>query len=420
MSEPALARGGLARVVTPILALSEQALFAVANLLLQILLARSVSQVEFGAYTVSSTFFFVVAIVHQTCLVEPMFVFSAGRLRGAVAAYHAALRRHWSVGFSVMVMAGGSALAGVAAAFGSVELAKCMVAFALVSPIILYFWLLRRMAFVLGRIDLSAAASALYGAALLISAALVVWAAGINAMGAIVLSGLAAAIGAVFLRARLAWPTGGDAAPGDLPTQHLRYGRWALGAEMVNWALINGPILLLPIWFGLTASAELRALNLFFMPLLQVVSVASMLLLRDFAGRPGGTPDRGAVLRAFWLLLGGGGAYSAMMWLAGPRLAPLVFGDAYRMPASLLAFAGIGVTCLVAAQAFFVALRARERSMQVFVAHLSALGVMLCLLPVAIAHGIAGMLVAQAAGWVVAIVVAIVMIERRPGWLAVG
>ncbi len=49
-----------------ILAILDQSIYALTNLALQMMVARSVSQEEFGAYSVGSTFFFVAALVHQT------------------------------------------------------------------------------------------------------------------------------------------------------------------------------------------------------------------------------------------------------------------------------------------------------------------------------------------------------------------
>ncbi|MBV8474429.1 MAG: hypothetical protein JO234_13510, partial [Hyphomicrobiales bacterium] len=49
-------------MVKAMLAILDQAVYALTNLALQMLVARSVSSEEFGAYSVGSTFFFVAAL----------------------------------------------------------------------------------------------------------------------------------------------------------------------------------------------------------------------------------------------------------------------------------------------------------------------------------------------------------------------
>jgi hypothetical protein len=54
-----LHRLGRVRKIAPLLAILDQAIYGLMNLALQVILARSVSQEEFGAYSVGSAFFFV-------------------------------------------------------------------------------------------------------------------------------------------------------------------------------------------------------------------------------------------------------------------------------------------------------------------------------------------------------------------------
>lgn len=399
--------------IIPILALGDQALFAMANVLIQVLVARSVSTAEFGAYTVASTFFFVAATVHQTCIVEPMFIFSARRYLGSIGDYHAHLRSNWSILFGVAVWSCGVLLAIPAFAIGSDVLGWCLVIFAFISPFILYLWLLRRMAFILSRIDLSAAASGIYACVLLLTAVIASITSGLDAVGAIALSGLAAIVAAIFLLRLLPWPKAIGASLQDLPLQHFRYGRWALGSEMINWVLINGPILLMPIWFGLAASGQLRTINLLFMPMLQIVSVSSMLLMRELARTSNVDQNVSKIRQFFYVLLIGGTAYSVVVWVTGPTVAPLIFGESYRLDARVLVLAGAGVTFLIAAQAFFVALRMREQPLLVLIVHAVALAVLLCSIPFIIRYGIMGVLGAQAFGWFTAMIVAGALVRRH-------
>ncbi|TPE49903.1 hypothetical protein [Amaricoccus solimangrovi] len=388
----------------PLMLLAEQAAFALTGLATQLLLARAVTPATFGAYSVASTFFLIAAIAHQTCVIEPMLVFSAGRLRDALPRYHRLLLGRWSIRFSLGLVAAGLAPAAFALARGAAPVAAALLAFALAAPPILYLWLLRRIAFALGRPGLSLAATLIHAAATLglLGAARALG--GLGPAAAILGPALAAVAASAFLARRLSWPPGSATPPADLRARHLAYGRWALGAEAVNWALTNGPLLVPPLWLGLAAAAQLRMLALVFMPLSQASAVASLLLLRRFARTGGG--DAMTTITALLGFAGGGAAYTLATVAAWTKAEPHLLGPDYRIEPLLLAIAGCGATCLVAAQAFIVNLRARERTGAVLAASLVALATLAALLPAALPHGVAGVLTAQAAAWGAALLAA--------------
>jgi O-antigen/teichoic acid export membrane protein len=265
------------------LAILDQAVYALTNLALQVIVARSISQEEFGAYSVGSAFFFVAALVHASFIIEPMFVFTAERYSDCVGAYHKRLRREGSILFSVTTVVVGLVLAWVMWIAGSLPVAKTLAAFAIVSPLLLYLWLLRRMAFLLGRIELAVLGGAVYSFSLFCGAALVSKFGVMTANAAVGLSGVAAIVGSVIAAGVISWTASETKPPKDMVYQHFRYGRWSASSEAVSLVISNGPIVVLPIWHGLVAAAQVRILNLIFMPVLQVVVPMAYLLLRRFA-----------------------------------------------------------------------------------------------------------------------------------------
>ena len=324
-------------MAAPILAILDQSIYALTNLALQMLVARSVSGEEFGAYSVGSTFFFVAALVHQTGVIEPMFVFTAQRYGQQIGAYHLRLRREWSIGFGAAALVVGLLLALAMFILGSPLLARILAAFAAVTPVLLYLWLLRRMAFVLGRIEIAVLGGVIYSLSLL-SAVGLVWHAGyLTSVVAIGLSGLAAVVASAVVMAVMRWPVSQSRPPADLVYQHFRYGRWAVSSEAVVWLIGNGPIVVLPIWYGLAAAAQLRILNLMFMPLLQVVSALGSLLLRRYASSKRDAYNIRTVFKYFWLLMAGASVYSALILVFGTTVAPLMFGREHHLEEFLVA-----------------------------------------------------------------------------------
>ena len=306
--------------LTPFLAIIDQALYALTNLVLQIVVARSISSDEYGAFSIGVLFFFVAALVQQALIIEPMFVFSRHRYGERMAAYHNRLKRGWAFGFGLVVVAVGGVLSLGLWSFHLPVVAVSVLGFAIVSPASLYMWLLRRMALLLGQVHLAVIGGAVYAVSLL-GLALPLWAFGkMSAVAGIALTGLAASIACLVMLVVLPREVGRGAPPDDMFSQHLRYGRWALGSEIINWIIFNGPIAALPFWFGLSAAANFRIINLLFLPLLQTTSALTVVLLRVFAA-PGGESTKPAVVLKYVGLLGVGAAfYSAIAVAGGVRL----------------------------------------------------------------------------------------------------
>lgn len=407
-----VARLSADRRLAPALAISDQAIYALTNLGLQIIVARSISAEEFGAYSVASTFFFIAALLHQTCIIEPMFVFTARRYGSESTAYTARLRRGWSVIFGAAMLLVGLALGCVAWLLGSLPLAESFWGFALATPALLYLLLLRRMAFLLARIDIAVGGGLIYGLVLFGTAGAVRWSGHMTAFTGVCLSGIAAAIAAAAVLALIPRPAPGGPPPADMALQHMRYGRWAMGSEGVNWLIVNGPILVLPLWFGLSASGHFRVLNLLFMPLQQVVSALTSILLRRYASGQQEADSMQTVLKYVLMLLAGATVYSILAVQFGPGLAPWMVGTSYVVEPRWLLLGATSTTCFVSAQGFMVALRAREQSHQVLLVHVLVLAVVAGLLPEVAAFGISGVLFAQTVAWALALVMAGLLVAR--------
>jgi O-antigen/teichoic acid export membrane protein len=398
--------------LTLIIAILDQSVYALTNLVLQFLIARSVSAAEFGAYSVGLTFFFIAALLHQTCIIEPMFVFSFQRYGKQMVAYHDRLLRQWSKAFSAAVLMAGFSFAAVFKLAGSPLLAESLWAFAMISPVVLYLWLLRRLAFLLGRIDIAAIGGVIYALVLLVTVGWV-WRSGeLTAVVGIGLSGIAALVASLTVMTLLRRSSALTTAPTDMFLQHVRYCRWAVGTETVNWLIANGPIVVLPIWFGLSASGEFRVINLLFMPLFQIASAMTTLLLRGFTSSKADARDPATVIKFFWMLLAGAALYSLVALALGRTLVPMLFGARYVVQGHWLELSAISGTLAVAAQGFFVALRAREQSQQILFIHLFVLLVMVCLLPNVVTSGITGILFCQTVAWGLAVPLAGFMVTR--------
>ena len=266
-------------------AVLDQGLFAGTNFLMNILLARWLSPVEYGAFTVAYSVFLLLATLHTAILTEPMLVFGAGRYAEQFREYlgfilygHASLAAVISFILAVVVL--------LFRQFGSVALAHALSGLAIASPFILLLWLLRRAFYVCFQPQWAATGGALY--LLLMTAGLyglyeVHW---ISPFWVLALMGVASAIVALWLIFHLKprWrSTSGELTPSMVLSSHRAYGKWSTATTGLMWVPSNIYYTLLPVWAGLEGSAALRAVLNLIMPILQANSAISILLLPQFA-----------------------------------------------------------------------------------------------------------------------------------------
>jgi len=136
-------------------ALTDQALFALSNFGLNIMLARWLTAAEYGAWSLAFSALLLVGAFHTALFAEPMLVFGPSRYRHCTRAYIAALvRGHW---VAMVPIGGAFAGLGFLAIFtGRPELGSTTIAFALAGPCVLFQWLTRRACYTQLRPDLAA------------------------------------------------------------------------------------------------------------------------------------------------------------------------------------------------------------------------------------------------------------------------
>src|SRR5436305_9896544 len=80
------------------LSILHQGLFAGANFVLNILLARWLAPAEYGAFSLAYSVFLLFAVVHTALFIEPLMVFGSGKYQRMFSNYVSVLlRAHWTV-----------------------------------------------------------------------------------------------------------------------------------------------------------------------------------------------------------------------------------------------------------------------------------------------------------------------------------
>lgn len=273
-----------------VLSLLDQGLFSGAGFLVNLLLARWLAPASYGAFAVAFAAFLFISGFHNVLLLEPLTVMGPGRHSDNLPAY---FRAQFLVHF---LLVGGLALAGLLG--GAVvwrvapdsPLAGAVFGSALMVPLLLLLWLVRRMCYVLHRPGLAVAGTGSY---------LVLIIAGLAALRhfgwatpflSFLLMGGASLVASGILLARIGFFRGPQA-PGDISwraslQENWTYGRWLTGSAVLYAISSQMQMFLVAGVVGLGAAGILRAMQLPSLLMTQVITATGLLFLpilsRDF------------------------------------------------------------------------------------------------------------------------------------------
>ncbi|WP_412068175.1 glycosyltransferase [Rubrivirga sp. IMCC43871] len=354
----------------------DQALFAGANFLVNVLLARWLTPEAYGGFTVAFMVFLLAGTVHGGLLIEPMLVFGPGRFEGKTGPYlRSLLAEHarYSVAVGALLAAGG----GLAWALGSPAFGALLGVLAVAQSAILALWLMRRACYVVSRPDWAAAAGALYLVLLLGGAVALYRVDALSGAAGFALMGATSLVAAVALGVRLGIPVraADPALAADARAAHVEYGRWAAPTGAIEWAQTAIPYLALPLFVGLAGSGALRAFYNLAMPAMMGFSALATLCLPIFVrARAAGTLRRSArsVGAAFVAMAV---AYGALMLLFGKAAVAFLYDGQYVLTTPVLVLLALAPLGVAVANVLMTVVRSAERPEAVFRARVATVGV---------------------------------------------
>jgi len=402
--------GALGRVVgRASWAAIDQALFSTTTFTISLLLALWVTPAEYGGYVAATATFWVVLLIHDGLLMQPMMVFGSARYHDRPAAYLAVLMFfHWCVSaiISAALAVGGLALL----LSGSRPTGSAVLGYSAAVPLMLLLWLVRRRFYVWGHPRLAAAACAVYmvgmfaiAFALHRSDMLSPFTAPLAAGAASALA-VAATVGIRRLQLRSSWRSGDFLR--EVARAHWRYSRWAVLTGVVAWARGGLYFLVVPVLAGLPANAALSVLWNLVTPAIVLSYTSTQILVPAFSRV---RQDRRATSR-MWVVLPvlvtGAAFYALLVGLFGGTLIDLIYHGRYSQYDNLAWLVGLNVPPTAAFMVFAAFLRAHERpdrelSAQVYGMVVACLGI----LAIA-AWGLFGAIVGLLAGAVTTVLVA--------------
>jgi O-antigen/teichoic acid export membrane protein len=341
-------------------AIADQGLFAGANGIVYILLARWLSPRDYGAFATAFAAFMGLSVLHTALLTEPMLIFAAERFRDHHKHYFGSLVYGHGIvalGTSLVLIVAGAILHSR----GQLELASALYWFAVAAPFILFLWLMRRSCY--GQFNPRRAAIGGLGylvlMVLLLSlmheyGSLTVG----SSMTIIAISsfvvGLALGIGHVHLRPPRQILR-------EVAAEHFRYGRYAAATQILGYIPGYLYYFLLPAMATLEQSGALRALSNLFTPLIQANNALFLILIPAFV-RTRGTPE-GKQLHRFSLLLLAGAplVYGVIVGLFDRQIVNIVYNGKYVEYAGLLWIIGLQPVIAGACGVYGSLLRAQQK-----------------------------------------------------------
>lgn len=298
-------------------AVADQGLFAASNFAVSILLARWLSPQDYGAFAVGYAIFWLVGVIHDALLTEPMLIFGADKYSANLSEYLGVLL-YGHMGFGVvsgLLLLLGSLVVELS---GSYALSLALLGLAGAGPFMLLQVLMRRACYVRFKPHLAAVGGALYMILMLAGAYALYqtgWLSALTSFGLMGLSGLAASLLLAALLHVNLFPFGGDTPFRQYLGNHWGYGRWSVGTRTMSWVTQSSYFVLLPIAGGLEASAAFRALMNLIMPVLQTYTAISILLLPTLVQARGQARFVRAAHWAFLLFVSGSTLYWAVLGL---------------------------------------------------------------------------------------------------------
>ncbi len=354
-------------------AVADQALFAISNFILNIVLARWLTPVDYGAFSTAYAVFLLVGTLHGALIVEPMLVFGSGRYKTRKSCYlEVLLSGHW-----LFTACAGGLLVTVGAALLYMRpssLASALIAVGLCCPLILLQWLTRRICYMNMEPRTAAFAGLLYVLVLVLGAYLLFERGWLNTVSAMGLMGVGSTVSSAYLmsRLRIRWLlSGGASLRREVLAEHWGYGRWSVGASVLGWIPGNIYYVLLPAVVGLAATGALKAIMNLIMPVLHTYLALSILLIPLLVRLRDNTVALWQTVRlalvaftcaalAYWLVLGG----------FSREIVHWVYKGQYDADASLLWIIGLVPVAGAGVAVMGSVLRALERPQDIFAAYL--------------------------------------------------
>lgn len=358
----------------------DQGLFSGSSFLLNVFLARWLSKEAYGAFAVCFAGMLFLTGFHNVLLIEPMTVIGPSCYADRLPVYFGAqLRAHLAIigPLSLLALSAGAIL--MLSPARSV-LAPAVVSSAVGFPLILLFYLVRRMCYVVQNPLAAVRASTVYGVTVVLGAFALEHSGWCTPGNALLLLAVASVLPCILILRSLKVLPHGLRAGSSLPLRRIlaenwEYGRWLLLTSTLSWTLVQAQTVLSAALLALPAAGALRAMQLPSLVMSQLIAATALLLLPSISyelGRGDLARLHRKVLLSTAALTGFGVAFVAALYLFSVPLERILFGGKYAASAWLMPVLGLGPVFTGMASGLAYALRALRKAKYELLAYIAA------------------------------------------------
>lgn len=357
------------------LAIADQGVFSGSNFIISVLLARWMSESDYGAYSITFSIFLLISGFYNVLLMEPMSIFGPVRHSDHFPTY--LKRMTWLHAAGAIVSTAGLALAaGIAYLYDSEShLAGALLGLGLGHGLTLLFWLTRRACYVKHQIGKALSGTVVYSVAIIAGFAYLHVVDLLTPLSAFVFIGLAGVIAGIFQFAVLLKEDTSNTALSDVPMRALAYenwtyGRWMIVASTASWLSTWAYFVLAGGMLSLEEVAGLKAMQNLVMPITQVFT-AFMMLFAPWASQRFAQQGFKALkeamqiyslsMSAMWL------AYFFVVLLFQNELLKVLYGDSFSQYQWLLPLYLFQPLIIAAAGSWIYGLRIVDKTRNVMI-----------------------------------------------------
>lgn len=352
--------------------LGDQLIFSGANFVLNVALASSISNVDYGIFALIYSLVVLISVLHSPLVGEPITVYWSQHSESIE------IFKRGAFAYNVLFIAVAIFVLLIADVFLKLDYSY-LGAYAWIVIAFSLMWLFRYFSYAQSRPSSGMIQSAIYAATLIglvFGLRFTGQLTGLSALWSLGAAGTAGAIyGAVLHRVHLRG-TGRS----DLPTisKLAHYGKWSGPSGIANWAAANILLVTMPIFGSAAQAGQLKAFLNVLLPFQQVLQGASQIALPVLAREIAlGNFRRVKRLEALFLVasLVGSIAVVGFLLLFGQPIYSLLYGRAFAADPTLLLYGAALPISMALIAALRAILRASQRPQAVLLAYAIGLGV---------------------------------------------
>ncbi|HAX97553.1 MAG TPA: hypothetical protein DCY12_01295 [Candidatus Atribacteria bacterium] len=351
-----------------IISIADQALFAGSNFLLNILLARWLSQNDFGVFTTIYSWFFILLGIQTALFVDPLLVYGPGLYKDVFTNYI-----HHLIKINFLFIFISSIFIGILGCIStSIELRIGFFGLAISSMFILFQFLIRRTFYVISKPEISLIGGIIYSI-LLIFLLYISYRLKIASLFlAFIMIGLANLGSLIWFFYKLKSNFKSNTtflSRNEILENHWRYGRWALATSILSWIPNNLFFSVLAFQGNFLENAALKAIMNTILPIQHSFNAITTVLVPDFvkvAIEKSVQGIRKAIVKPFLIFTIIAILYFIFLSIFKDWVLFLLYQDKYIIYAYLLPYVGIIPIFGAGFNVFTSALRALNRPKEIF------------------------------------------------------